>query len=840
MTLRSISVVISMTLVLVVAVWIGRRANIQPATQPATQVVENSGESSSPAWAVIERKQAKLAAQGPKSFDHPQQALDFFVQQRLEPGEDSLPIEHLHAERLLLEDREQQQGPAAFGGTVKSVKRWTSIGPGNIGGRTRAIAIDPNNSAIMHAAGVAGGIWKSTDAGATWRVIDDLMLNLAVCTIVIDPNDSNILYAGTGEGYYGSDVFVRGLGIFKSIDAGETWEQLQGTVTGVPTGAFYYVNKLVISSNNSNRIYAATRSGVWRSLDAGGTWSIVLSNPFEITTPPTTNGCLVGCTDLAIRSDRNPDVLFAAFGSFVRDGLYRSDNGGQSWLAYTTGSQQGRMTLAIAPSNNDIIYLMMADNGTAGDTGQLVQVFRAVDGSNFVPRVNLASLTGPWLLSNLVFATGCAAGGTYSQGWYDNSIAVDPVDPEIVWVGGIDLFRSNDGAANFGIASYWFYFDDVPQPPYYAHPDQHTIVFHPGYDGVTNQTMYVGNDGGIFRTENARAATSQEDCPFPANQPLPDIVWENLNNGYGVTQFYHGDSARDLDVFVGGAQDNGTSRVQARTTPNSWDLIFGGDGGYVAIDPANSQTMFVEYQFFPTIQKSIDGGQSFFEATTGITDTDGAFITPFAMDQTAPNVIWSGGSRPWRTTDGAASWSVAGPNLTNPRTISAIGIAPSDGNIVYLGYDNGYVAKTNNGLAPQPSFGVRSAGLIRGWISSVAVDPVDPNIAYCTYSNYGITHVFRTMNGGNAWSSIDGIGATGVPDIPVHCVAVRPRNPRQIFAGTELGVFASNDQGETWTPVNQGLAHTVVEWLDFKDVNTLVAFTHGRGAYFTTVLPALR
>jgi hypothetical protein len=791
--------------------------------------------------AAISQKREKLARRGPKPFDKPHEAMEFYLEQRLAPGETEIPTEHLRGELVKLEEREAIQ--STKGGMVPTaggIAGWNALGPGNIGGRTRAIVFDPTDPTTIYASGVAGGIWKSIDAGASWQATDDLMLNLAVCALAIDPTNPDVLYAGTGEGYYGSDVFVRGLGIFKSVDAGATWAQLPGTVSGVPEGAFHYVNKIRISPNDPGRIYAATRYGVLRSLDSGQAWSVVLSNPRYLSQPPTTNGCNVGCTDLAIRQDRNPDVLFAAFGSFEKDGLYRSVDGGDTWVEYTTGSYQGRMTIAIAPSNNDIIYIVMADNGGLNGFGRVVSVFRTDDGTNFASVLDFDHPFSPWLFSYVAIATGCYDHPViYSQGWYDNIIAVDPVDPDVVWVGGIDLYRSDDGAQTFGLAEYWFFYREDPPPPTYLHVDQHEITFHPDYNGTTNQTMYVGNDGGIFRTTNARAATTQEECPIgPDPGPPPEIVWENLNNGYGVTQFYHGDVAKDEDMFVGGAQDNGTSRVLAADTPNAWQMIYGGDGGYVAIDPTNGQRLFIEIQGFPQILMSEDGGETFVEATNGITDTDGIFITPFVMDQADPDILWTGGSRPWRTTDRAGLWKVVGPDFSGPGQISAIAIAPSNSNIVYLGFNNGYVARTVNGLSASPTWTVFENGLYGAWVSSVAVDPEDPDIAYCTYSNYGTPHhVLRTINGGTDWESIDGIEATGVPDIPVHCIAVRPCDPHQLYVGTELGVFASDDGGATWEPANTGLAHTVVEWLDFKDNDTLVAFTHGRGTFLTGLEP---
>jgi hypothetical protein len=290
-------------------------------------------------------------------------------------------------------------------------------------------------------------------------------------------------------------------------------------------------------------------------------------------------------------------------------------------------------------------------------------------------------------------------------------------------------------------------------------------------------------------------------------------------------------------MYVGGTQDNGSNRGLSTTAPNDWDMIYGGDGGYVAIDPEDNQHLFIEIQGFPQIFVSHDGGESFAEAIAGITDTDGLFITPLAMDQSDPRVLWTGGSRPWRTTNSAQWWQLAGPDLQGPDRISAIAIAPSDSNVVYLGYNNGYVARTTNALDPSPSWMTFTNGLYGGWVSSVAVDPNDPEIAYCSYSNYGIPHVFRTVDGGATWLPIDGIGAAGVPDIPVHWIAVRPTNSEQLYAATELGVFASDDWGTTWQPANDGLAHTVIESLDFKNADTLVAFSHGRGAFVTELEP---
>lgn len=799
----------------------------------------------------IAQKRARLSA-GPKRSDEPQGAIDYYLQQRLAPGATQLPLEHLRQQLTVVEARQAVAAVSRSARGVGGINAWTELGPGNIGGRTRAIAIDPTNTNIIYAAGVAGGIWKSTDRGASWQVADDLMLNLAVVSIVIDPNNTSVLYAGTGEGFFNSDA-VRGLGIFKSTDAGATWSQLPGTVEpAVPFGAFFRVNDIVISPADSNRLYAATRYGVWRSTDAGTTWTNVLANPFQVGGAPASNGSFAGCTELAVRSDTGPnpanDVIFAAFGSFTPDGLFRSTDGGTTWSQLGTGADlnvvnQGRMALAIAPSNNDIIYVSMADNGSVNPLGTMVNVLRSTDGGNtWSNRLSFADFE-LLLLSNVPFGNGCFGASFFSQGWYDNVIAVDPTNPDTLWLGGVDLFRSTDGGQNFELASYW-YFSSID--PEFAHADQHAIVFDPNYDGATNQTMFVGNDGGIFVTTNAVANASTNSCPSIDFGPLPDIRWDNLNNGYGVTQFYHGDSASGVDVFAGGAQDNGSMKVTSTITPNSWQSIFGGDGGYTAIDKTDPQVMYVETQRFPRIRKSTDGGLSFFDAITGITDSDGLFITPFEMDPSDSQVLWSGGTRPWRTKDGAANWTLANVNTQGfSGQISAIAVAPTDQNVVYMGLTDGSVMVTTNGLsdAPPPSwtqFDGTNGLLGFGFVRDAAVDPNDPSVAYVTYSTFvgAATHVFRTTDRGATWVSIDGgVAATGVPEIPVHSIAVRPCNPDQLYVGTELGVFASDDGGATWTPQNTGMANTVVEELDFQDADTLIAFTHGRGAFRAALDP---
>ena len=758
--------------------------------------------------------------------------LNFFRDQRFTDESAEYPALRLYQESIAIRQRAMVNAASRSSRAVGDIVGWTNIGPGNIGGRTRAIIIDPVNTNTMYAVGVTGGIWKSTDAGANWIPTGDGMENLTFSALVMDPNDPLTLYAGGGEGVFPGDA-TRGAGIFKTTDGAQSWTLLTSSSN------LTFVNKMVISPSDSNRIYAGARTGVWRSDDAGATWQVYLRNPVYISSGASASAgsTLLGCLDLAIRSDTAPgaDTLIATFGSVFKDGVYRSVDSGANWSFFDTPSNQGRTSIAIAPSDNDVIYLSMADNGSVNDIGQLVSVFRSVDGGDtWQSRSDFAHPFGPWLLSNLALATGCIGGfPVYSQGWYDNAIAVDPTNPDAVWIAGIDLFKSIDGGQTFDLAAYWFTAETAPT---YVHADKHTIVFHPDY-GPSNKEMFIGSDGGIGHTFNADAATSSNDCPTSSFDPQPEIVWAELNSGYTVTQYYHGDAARTADVFVGGAQDNGTSKVSAVDTINNWSNIFGGDGGYVAIDPTNEDTIYAEIQFFPEIRKSTDGGATFDLAVNGITDTDGIFIVPIAMDQSNPEILWTGGHNPWRTVNGAALWENAGPIPADANQISAIAIAPSDSATVYLGYNNGKIYRSTNALDPSPAWttisGPFGGGLpSNAWVSSIAVDPNDTDTAYCTLSTFGVAHVYQTTTGGSSWQRID----QALPDIPAHWIAIRECDSNQLYLGTELGVFVSDDAGATWTPGGMGLPNVIVESLDFRDENTLVAFTYGRGVYVSSLL----
>jgi len=723
--------------------------------------------------------------------------------------------------------------------------QWEPLGPGNIGGRTRTLVIHPTQPDIMYAGGVSGGVWKTTDAGQTWTPLADQITNIAVNSMAIHPTNPDVLYVGTGEGYFrevvrGTWLPLRGAGIFKTEDGGNTWTQLAST----DKPAFHWVNDLIVSLKDPERLYAATRDGVYISENGGRSWSQSLD--------PEVNG---GCLDLALRTDLAADWLFASCGTFEQSTVYRRRmvaNG--EWEAVLSEPGMGRTSLAIAPSDQTIIYALSASN-VPGPNDRFEQALHAVyrSASAGAPGTWRARVTNndPVKINTLILTNAlgssyvdCGEGDEDSwtpMGWYCNVIAVDPVDPDVVWAGGVDLFRSDDGGRNWGLASYWF----AKYPtrlPSYVHADQHAIVFHPDYDGVNVRTMFTASDGGIFRTDNPYAYIGQTEAAI-CDPGYSAVSFDDLNHGFGITQFYHGAPFPGGTGYLGGTQDNGTILGLEQWGRDGWVSVAGGDGGYVAIDPQNTNNLYVESQRF-NFYRSIDGGHNFTYAVQGITEDfrNFLFITPFVMDPNNSSRLWAGGRRLWRTDNRANSWAAASSINLGSAQVSALAVAPGNSNFVVVGTTDGFVYRNDAALGAGSNTTWLFSRPRVGFISSLAFDPSSPWVVYATVAGFGGPHVWRSDDGAVTWESIDGTGTTAIPDIPVHSIVVDPANPGRLFLGTDLGVMTTSNGGRTWAVENTGFANAVTEWLalgsDAEGAPLLFAFTHGRGAWRVPLNPA--
>jgi hypothetical protein len=677
---------------------------------------------------------------------------------------------------------------------------WEWIGPGNIGGRIRAICIHPTNTNTIFIGGIAGGIWRSTNGGATWSAINDFLPNLAISSIVIDPTNTNNMYASTGEGFGNSDG-LPGAGIFKSTNGGSTWSQLAST----DNDNFKWVSRLEHHPDSTNVLYAVTSwpGRVYKTKNGGTTWISVLSTSSDgldvKINPNNVARVVVGCSN---------DV-------------YTSDNYGRTWTNHTTGAANklpndpGRCEVTYCRSNVNRIYV--SANTNSGE------IWRSDDnGATWSQR-----------------CTGYDYLGT--QGWYDNCIWVDPTNSNLVVVGGIDAWRSTDGGATLTRISRWQNYHNGGSANS-AHADHHIIINHPDYDGSTNKTVFFGNDGGIQKATDISTVAQTSG-------------WTNLcNTTLGITQFYGGSSAPDGSKIIGGTQDNDVVRYRssgAWSGPTGWYQDETGDGGYCAIDFSNTNTFYTEYTTL-VIEKSTNGGDTYTSATSGLTDAGSRvtalFIAPFSMDPNNSSRLIAGGSSIWRTTNGAGSWSSikgttgtgywAGATWRN-HSCSAIDIADGNSDIIWVGYENGYVYKCTNGTNASPTWtrvDNNATAIPDRWVADIAINPFNHNEVFVTLGGYNNNNVWFTTDGGTTWNQRTGTAPNDLPALPVNSIRFHPTIENWIYIGTDLGVFSSEDKGASWSvnsryDENEGPCNVEVDELFWQGDEFLIAATHGRGMY---------
>lgn len=662
---------------------------------------------------------------------------------------------------------------------------WELLGPSNIGGRLIDLVLDPNTAGTVYVAAGTGGVWKSTDGGTTLVSVwpDDLPQSMGA--LAIDPGGT--LYAGTGEPDHGGGGSYYGTGLYRSTDGGDSWQSIGLEQTGA-------IGRIRIDPTNPQRIFAAAQGrlfdtggdrGLYLSEDGGDSWRQVLDGPNDST----------GAIDVAINPG-NPDIVLAALWDKLRfpdgrqyggpgSGIYRSTDGGETWerLGAPLPSQESEPgRIGVAFGANDRAYAITNDR-----VGNLTGFFVSGDAGATWTR----PMTGEPALDS--------ADGGFA--WWFGRLWVDPADADHVFSAGVPMMESHDGGLS------WTRGTGI-------HVDQHALAWDPHNDG----RVYVGNDGGLYWSDQNGAVRG----PWSAAQVQPYL------------QFYAMDaSVQDVTRVSGGTQDNGSLRSWGE---DDWNNYRGGDGMMNRINPVDQDNVFACAQNGACV-RSDNGGDNISNIRPLFAGQRFNWVSPLEIAAGSPDTVYFGSNVMNRSDDRGRTWRQVSPDLTggptprNPTgfgTITAIGIAPTDEDIVYAGTDDGRLWVTVNGGESWTR--LTDPDLPERWVTRVTVDPNRSNIAWVTYSGFRNEsetqpHVLMTSDGGASWTDISG----NLPQAPVNDVIRHPRLRSWLYVGTDTGVFFTPNFGRNWLKV--GSSFPVVPVTDVRyhaATDTLFAATYGR------------
>ena len=663
-----------------------------------------------------------------------------------------------------------------YEGSVRSASgTWTNIGPASIPapgpagyeglGRVNTVAFHPTDPNKLFVGAPAGGLWQSADGGNTWVTHTDTLPTLGVSAIVVDYSNPNKILAGSGDRDAGD---APGLGVFRSLDGGLTWA-LSTTGMGSKT-----VGKMLQHPTNPQIFFAATSGGVYRSTDGGTTWTNSVAGNFK---------------DLAFKPD-DPNIVYAVG---IAD-FYRSTNNGVSFTKITSGLTGGqRGVIAVTAANASYVYFMQSD-GSSGFKG----LYRSTDaGLTFTTRS-----TSPNIMD-----WSCDGSGSGGQGWYDLALAADPVNPEVIYAGGVDVWKSTNGGTTWTINSHWYGGCSVPA----VHADCHYLAFSP-----TDGKLYAGNDGGCWVTANGGQ------------------TWTDRTVGMTIGQIYKlGQAATVRDKVINGFQDNGTYTF----TPTGWIATGGGDGMECAIDYANPALTYHTVYYGDIYRKSNNGGENHIAGNgiNGITES-GAWVTPFCLSQADHKGMFVGYKNIWRSKNVTSSpiiWTQISNNLagSNGADMAVVEHSAANTNLFYAARSDSKFFRSDNVLGTNVTWYDLSGYLPAGGTpSDLQSNPHNENIVYMTLG----TGVYKSVNKGVTWTNITG----NLPGVTKNTITYYKNSPEGLYVGTDAGVYYKDSTMTAWIPFSLGLPANarITELEIFYDNDSVSrdairASTYGRGLW---------
>src|SRR5712691_5339593 len=694
--------------------------------------------------------------------------------------------------------------------------KWRSIGPYR-GGRSLAVAGVPGDPTVYYFGGVAGGVWKSTDAGSTWQPVFDKEGVSSIGSIAVAASDPNVIYAGTGEACIRGNISF-GDGVYKSTDAGKNWKNVGLRDTR-------HIGRVIVHPRNPDLVYVAalghaygpnTERGVFRSADGGKTWEKVLYKDDK-----------TGAIDISF-DPSNPHILFAALWEASRSpwgltsggpgsGLYKSTDSGSTWKRLEGNGLPkgllGRIGVSVSGADGSRVYALIE----AEDGG----LYRSEDGGEKWERVNDER-------------------GFRQRAWYYTHVFADPKNVETLYVLNTRLYRSTDGGHKFTALLG-------------SHGDHHGLWNDP----VNPQRMINGNDGGATITVNGGKSWTRQD-----NQP--------------TAQFYHVITDNRFPYYVYGAQqDNSTVGIVSRSDrgaigPGDWYPVGGGESGYIAVDPRDPNIVYAgSYQGYITRFDKRTGQAQDINPWPEVTDGSGAanlryrfqWTTPILLSPHDPNVLYHAAEVLFRSTNGGMSWTAVSRDLTrNDKSKQQVGGGPItkedtgaeyydviysvaesllQKDLIWVGTDDGLVHLTRD--AGQAWTDITPKQLPEwSMISLIEPSPHLPAAAYIAVDRHRLDdyrpYIYKTSDFGKTWTKI----TAGIPDNTyVHAVREDPAKRGLLYAGTETGVYFSLDDGARWQPLQLNLPATPIHDLVVKGDDLVVA-THGRSFWILDDLSPLR
>lgn len=665
-----------------------------------------------------------------------------------------------------------------FGGApCLSSGDWIEIGPQKIPGnrtsqpngmgRVNALAFHPTDSNIIWAGAPAGGLWKSIDKGLSWTCNTDTLPTLGISAIAINSKNPDIIYIGTGD-RDASDAASRG--VMKSTDGGNSWKWANNTMGNAT------IAKLIIDPARPDTLIAATSSGIYRTVNGGTTWTLSQGGGFF--------------KDLVFKPG-DTDTVYA-----TRNGLfYRSLNNGISWTQITTGLPTGaaRGAIAVTPSRPEFVYFVLTNSSTFNS-----QCISTNGGSSFAVKS-----TTPNIMDYSHLGT-----GTGGQAWYDLDIAADPHNHAVIYVAGVNIFKSTDSGATWKINAHW-----VGTGAPSVHADHHVLEYSESGYG-----LYSGNDGGVYETFNG------------------GTNWKDLSQDLGIAQIYRlSQSSTQKDMLINGYQDNGTGMMEN----GKWFTVMGGDGMDCAINPQNETWAYSDL-YYGDVRRYKNGffdGKIAANGSNGINES-GAWVTPFILQEGAPNTMFIGYKNIWRSTNITASpssgvsWTKISNNLggSNSQNIVYIENSPADPNLLYFSRGDSKFFKTTNASSATPTWTDLTAQLPTS--GNVVWIECHPTIVNRVYMIQG-SQIYQSNNAGNTWMNISG----GLPSVTKLSMVFDTSSKRQgIYLGTYMGVFYKDTTMSLWTWYNKGMpVNTKVMDLDIfyhpdgRSKSHVVSGTYGRG-----------